>query len=232
MAALAHPELVEEEKEGKGGEGKEKREEKEDKEEKKDEEEGEEKEEKGEREEKIESEVKEVKEEKEAKERKEGREEEPEKKKDEVKKEEKNEYDKDDISRYTLTPEDKELTRQKIRAILNIGIDNGTFLPKKNEWINSVLIKNYSHSKKKKGHDAIVLSAFGCGAFRNPPGTMAKLFYEIITNEFAGGKVGLPKTYRHIGFAIFDDESVWKRKGGEGNVTPFKRLFDNFEWKS
>ncbi|CAG8638054.1 1208_t:CDS:2 [Acaulospora colombiana] len=109
----------------------------------------------------------------------------------------------DSEGRETMTPEGKELTRHKIRAILNIGLDNG--------------------------HDSIVLSAFGCGAFCNPPATMAQLFREIITNEYAGG-VNLPKTYRHIGFAIFDDEMSRLLKGDEGNLPPFKKIFDNFIW--
>ncbi|CAG8451580.1 6652_t:CDS:2 [Acaulospora morrowiae] len=110
----------------------------------------------------------------------------------------------DSEDRVTLAPAAKELTRHKIRAILNIGLDNG--------------------------HDSIVLSAFGCGAFRNPPGAMAQLFHEIITNEYAGNGESLPKTYKHIGFAIFDDERARAWKGGEGNLLPFRKIFDNFVW--
>ncbi len=36
-----------------------------------------------------------------------------------------------------------------------------------------------------KGHDAIVLSAFGCGAFGNPPEHIATLFKEIIDTEIS-----------------------------------------------
>ncbi|CAG8720820.1 18622_t:CDS:2, partial [Dentiscutata erythropus] len=108
---------------------------------------------------------------------------------------------KDSDDNVTLNEEDKELTRQKIRSILNIGLDNG--------------------------HDSIVLSAFGCGAFSNPPSTIAQLFYEIIFKEYAGGAENLPKTYRHIGFAIFDDTNASQWGGGEGNFLPFKKLFAN-----
>ncbi|CAG8656600.1 17749_t:CDS:2 [Funneliformis caledonium] len=102
---------------------------------------------------------------------------------------------------YTLNEQDKETTRRKIRTILNIGLDNG--------------------------HDAIVLSAFGCGAFSNPPSTMARLFYEIISKEYFGDKENLPKTYKNISFAIFDDENAKKWKNNEGNFLPFKKVFAN-----
>ncbi|CAI2193827.1 4136_t:CDS:2, partial [Funneliformis geosporum] len=90
---------------------------------------------------------------------------------------------------YTLNDYDKETTRRKIRTMLNIGLDNG--------------------------HDAIVLSAFGCGAFSNPPSTMARLFYEIISKEYFGEKGNLPKTYKNISFAIFDDEGAMQWKNNE-----------------
>jgi len=30
------------------------------------------------------------------------------------------------------------------------------------------------------GHDSLVLGAFGCGAFRNPPAIVAKVFYDVM----------------------------------------------------
>ncbi|CAG8631939.1 17244_t:CDS:2, partial [Cetraspora pellucida] len=107
----------------------------------------------------------------------------------------------DSDGNVTLADDEKELTRQKIRSMLNIGLDNG--------------------------HDCIVLSAFGCGAFSNPPSTIAQLFYEIISQEYDGDAENLPKTYRHIGFAIFDDEAATQWKDGEGNFLPFKKVFAN-----
>ncbi|CAJ0755574.1 11607_t:CDS:2 [Entrophospora sp. SA101] len=73
-------------------------------------------------------------------------------------------------------------------------------------------------------HDSIVLSAFGCGAFSNPPSTIAKLFHEVITNEYFGNGENLPQTYKHISFAIFDDDNS-KQWTNEGNFKPFQRLF-------
>ncbi|CAG8543732.1 5204_t:CDS:2, partial [Paraglomus occultum] len=104
----------------------------------------------------------------------------------------------DRFGELTLTDQNKSLTRDKIKAILNIGLDNG--------------------------HDAIVLSAFGCGAFCNPPATVAQLFWEVISSGYAGG-VEQPKTYRHIVFAIFDDHNANRRHNDEGNLIPFQRRF-------
>jgi hypothetical protein len=78
-----------------------------------------------------------------------------------------------------------------------------------------------------KGHDATVLSAFGCGAFSNPPSTIAQLFYEVISKEYSGEKENLPKNYKNISFAIFDDQAASQWKNGEGNFLPFKKKFAN-----
>lgn len=38
----------------------------------------------------------------------------------------------------------------------------------------------------REGHDAVVLGAFGCGYFRNPPQVVAAVFKELLEGEFAG----------------------------------------------
>ena len=59
----------------------------------------------------------------------------------------------------------------------------------------------------------LVLSALGCGAFRNPPEAVAKLFKEVLQeDEFCG-------RFRGIWFAILD------RKGSR-NFDAFKKIFD------
>lgn len=74
-------------------------------------------------------------------------------------------------------------TKDKIRTILRIGIDHG--------------------------HDALVLSAFGCGAFGNDPYVMASLFMEILHEpEFENA-------FRKIVFAIIDDHN------SKGNYAAF-----------
>merc|ERR1719325_593202 len=41
------------------------------------------------------------------------------------------------------------------------------------------------HVAAEKGHDALVLGAFGCGYFRNPPEIVARTFSELLKEEFA-----------------------------------------------
>eukprot|EP01127_Copromyxa_protea_P012204 TRINITY_DN3155_c0_g1_i1.p1 TRINITY_DN3155_c0_g1~~TRINITY_DN3155_c0_g1_i1.p1 ORF type:complete len:352 (-),score=51.75 TRINITY_DN3155_c0_g1_i1:42-1097(-) len=64
------------------------------------------------------------------------------------------------------------------------------------------------------GHDVAVLCAIGCGAFRCPPGHIARLFKQLLDNEFKGA-------YKRVVFAIYNDHNS---KGG-GNVAPFASTF-------
>ena len=64
-----------------------------------------------------------------------------------------------------------------------------------------------------KDHNAIVLSAFGCGAFHNNPVTVAKLFDDIFKEpEFKN-------VFQHVCFAIIDDHN------SNGNFQAFKNRF-------
>lgn len=90
--------------------------------------------------------------------------------------------------------------RHKIRTILRIGLIHG--------------------------HDSLVLGALGCGAFRNPPAHIARLFHEVILeNEFAD-------KYRHISFAILEDHNSHRQHNQEGNYLPFKNEFENSNEKN
>ncbi|KAJ6238338.1 hypothetical protein M0813_26308 [Anaeramoeba flamelloides] len=72
------------------------------------------------------------------------------------------------------------------------------------------------------GHDSLVLSAFGCGAFGNPASHMAKIFHEILDEEFNG-------YYKKIVFAIIDGKKGQLEKRGssnpKGNFLPFFKEF-------
>ena len=52
-------------------------------------------------------------------------------------------------------------------------------------------------------HDSLVLGAFGCGAYHNPPEDIANLFKEIINEKYVG-------QFKNITFAIINDK--YKRR--------------------
>lgn len=80
-------------------------------------------------------------------------------------------------------------TKSKIRTMLRIGLLHG--------------------------HDAIVLGAWGCGAFCNPPEHMAQLFHEVLREtEFAD-------KYRAVRFAVIEDHN-----SRNSNFAPFDREFN------
>ena len=63
--------------------------------------------------------------------------------------------------------------------------------------------------------DAVVLSAFGCGAFGNPPEIVAKLF----RMELARSPLRLAV------FCIRDDHNASHSHNPRGNVRPFEEVF-------
>lgn len=73
---------------------------------------------------------------------------------------------------------DKKLARdtlRKIEAILAIAVENG--------------------------HDFLVLGAFGCGAYANPPAHISRLFKEALSGPRFAGR------FAHVVFAIIDSET-------------------------
>ncbi|CAG8737185.1 27194_t:CDS:2 [Dentiscutata erythropus] len=82
-------------------------------------------------------------------------------------------------------------------------------------------------TKTRKKIQAILNIGLENGAYRNPPNVIAQLFYEVISAEYAGGGENLPRTYRHISFAIIDDHNANKKHNTEGNYIPFQRRFAN-----
>lgn len=81
-------------------------------------------------------------------------------------------------------------TKEKIRTMLRIGLLHG--------------------------HDAIVLGAWGCGAFCNPPEHMAQLFHEVLREpEFAD-------KYRVARFAVIEDHN-----SRNSNYAPFDKEFNS-----
>ena len=70
-----------------------------------------------------------------------------------------------------------------------------------------------------KEHDALVLGAWGCGAFRNPPAQVAHLFHEVMEEAEFKNK------FQKIVFAIIEDHNSKKSHNPEGNLLPFQREF-------
>jgi uncharacterized protein (TIGR02452 family) len=70
-------------------------------------------------------------------------------------------------------------------------------------------------------HDSLVLGALGCGAFRNPPRDIAELF-RIVINE-----PEFKNKFKLIVFAIIDDHNSRKSHNRDGNILPFKEVFNN-----
>ena len=81
-----------------------------------------------------------------------------------------------------------EATKRKMRTVLRIGLLHG--------------------------HDAIVLGAWGCGAFRNPPSHIAELFKEVLAEEEFARK------YRRVRLAIIEDHNSNNR-----NLKAFQDVF-------
>lgn len=70
-----------------------------------------------------------------------------------------------------------------------------------------------------QGNEAVVLTAFGCGAFHNPPELVAKLYKKVIDSHFHG-------VFKNIAFAVINDHNSGQAHNPEGNFKPFKRILD------
>ena len=92
-----------------------------------------------------------------------------------------------------MLPDEAEITLEKMRTIFRIGM---------------------AHF-----HDSLVLSAMGCGAFKNPPAHIAKLFHQVIEEPEFKDK------FRLIDFAILDGYQTGQAHNPEGNLRPFQREF-------
>jgi uncharacterized protein (TIGR02452 family) len=72
------------------------------------------------------------------------------------------------------------------------------------------------------GHELLVLGAFGCGAFRNPPEDVAWCWREVLgEHEFSGG------WWKEVWFAIYDPSHTTDPKG---NLATFQRVLNGLEF--
>lgn len=91
---------------------------------------------------------------------------------------------------YANNPEYINLMKEKIRAQLRIAIEHG--------------------------HDSLLLSAFGCGAFVNDPAVVAPMYRQVFDEaEFAKAP------FKSVVFAIYT-----VRDGKSANIDQFKKAFD------
>jgi len=71
----------------------------------------------------------------------------------------------------------------------------------------------------KNKHDCLVLGAFGCGAYANPPNHMAELFKEVFCEE------EFISNFKLVVFSIFEDHNSHRVHNPNGNVLPFLEVF-------
>jgi uncharacterized protein (TIGR02452 family) len=95
--------------------------------------------------------------------------------------------------RLRIVPNLIEPTKEKMRTILRIAA--------------------------KYNHTALVLSAFGCGAFGNPPEHIALLFKEVFAETEFSGRFAL------VVFAIINDHNNNRAHNPKGNFDPFREVF-------
>ncbi|ETO30702.1 hypothetical protein RFI_06413 [Reticulomyxa filosa] len=75
-------------------------------------------------------------------------------------------------------------------------------------------------------HKAVVLGAWGCGAYSCPPQHLALLFNQVLCEDH-----GLRNAFDVICFAILNDHNCGKVHNPNGNYAPFAQIFgedDNF----
>ncbi len=118
-------------------------------------------------------------------------------------------------TRYTLLEEPFEVAVVSVSAVKNPTLKNGKLEP----WVIDTTkskIRQIFDIALENGHDSLVLSAFGCGAYKTPPTEMAKLFKEVIESKKYKG------AFKAIHFAIINLPSTNGKHNPEGNFQPFK----------
>ncbi|CAF3066365.1 unnamed protein product [Rotaria sp. Silwood2] len=103
---------------------------------------------------------------------------------------------------------DPQVLKNKQRLVPNIAVATR----KKIESLFAIAYRN--------GHHSLVLSAFGCGAFKNPPEHIALIFKSVIL-QYAG-------YFKKIVFSIIDDHNTGQRLNPNGNFLPFQQILDKF----
>ncbi|NGX26671.1 MAG: hypothetical protein K940chlam6_00596 [Chlamydiae bacterium] len=71
----------------------------------------------------------------------------------------------------------------------------------------------------QEGNEAVVFTAFGCGAFQNVPEIMAKIYKDVLESKFKG-------VFKNVTFAVIDDHNTKKPHNPRGNFQPFHEVFE------
>ena len=118
-------------------------------------------------------------------------------------------------TRYTLLEEPFEVAVVSVSAVKNPTLHDGKLEP----WVIDTTkskIRQIFDIAIENGHDSLVLSAFGCGAYKTPPTEMARLFKEVIESK------KYKRAFKAIHFAIINLPSTNGKHNPEGNFQPFK----------
>ena len=106
-----------------------------------------------------------------------------------------------------------------VAAVKNPLIENDKIVP----FVKKTLINKVKHILNMalaNGNDSLVLSAFGCGAYKTPPTEMASIMFKVIhSKEFVDA-------FKTIKIAIIEVPSTIKEHNPNGNFKPFSDVFN------
>ena len=122
-----------------------------------------------------------------------------------------------DDTNYTPLEEPFKIAVVSVAAVKKPRVENGKLVP----WVVDTAkckIRQILDIALENGHDSIILSAFGCGAYKTPPTEMAKLFKEVLDSEKYKG------AFKVIHFAIINLKSTNGEHNPQGNFKPFKDI--------
>jgi len=102
--------------------------------------------------------------------------------------------------KYELLEEPYEIGVISCAAVVRPKVSDGDYVDRQQELLMRSLIRTQLVAAFEHNYDALILGAFGCGAFSNPPGAVAKLYKEILESEF-------PNCFHEVVFAILGEEN-------------------------
>ena len=125
-----------------------------------------------------------------------------------------------DDTNYTPLEEPFEIGVISVAAVKKPRCEGGKLVP----WVIDTLknkIRQILDAALENGHDSIVLSAFGCGAYKTPPTEMARLFKEVLSSN------NYKNAFKAISFAIINLKSTNGIHNPQGNFKPFYEAFNS-----